>query len=276
MQDGTWIHDFGKFKMVLSKDDDDISPQIEEFGWYEDEKFETKIFEKHLKKGMSVLDLGANIGFYSLFARSIVGESGRVFSFEPFPGNIALLRESIRQNNFTNVFATESAVSDRSGTSTLYLSPDACSEHSLLDLDFDYDETPMEKTIQVQVTSVDEYFAKNHPDAKIDFIKMDIEGSESRALEGMQKTLKQNQKISIMTEFWANGFREDGLDPKDFLDRLVGLGFELYHIDAYHHKLLQRTPSEIMNVEKTSQDLIAQNEVMQEAGWYTNILCVRK
>jgi FkbM family methyltransferase len=276
VQADTWVHDLGKFKMVLSKTDVDISPQIEKFGWYEDEKFDTKVFEKHLKKEMTVLDLGANIGFYSLFARSIVGKRGRVFSFEPFPGNIALLRESIRQNGFTNVFAIESAVSDKTGTAILYLSPDACSEHSLLDLDFDYAEQDTEKQIQVAVTSVDDYFAKNHLDAKIDFIKMDIEASESRALRGMQKTLDQNQKISIMTEFWPNGFREDEAAPEDFLYRLVGLGFDLYHIDAYYHKLQQRTPDEIMNLEKTSQDLIAQNKVMQEAGWYTNLLCIRQ
>jgi FkbM family methyltransferase len=276
MKDDTWVHDFGKFKMVLSKSDEDISPQIKEFGWYEDEKFETKIFEKHLKKGMSVLDLGANIGFYSLFARSIVGASGNVFSFEPFPENIELLRQSIKKNGFKNVFAIESAVSDRSGTATLYLSPDACSEHSLLDLEHYYDEKDTQKRIQVAVTSVDDYFVKKQPNTKIDFIKMDVEASESRALRGMQKTLDQNQRITIMTEFWPNGFREDKMVPEDFLYRLVGLGFDLYHIDAYHHKLQQRTPDEIMKLENTSQDVVAQNEVMQESGWYTNLLCIRK
>ena len=275
MPEDTWIHDFGKFKMVLSKTDTDISPQIAKFGWYEDEKFDTQIFEKYLKKGMTVLDLGANIGFYSLLARSIVGEKGKVFSFEPFPGNISLLRESIKQNGFTNVFVIESAVSDKSGTSTFYLSPDACSEHSLLDLWFEYDDTSIEKPIQVQVTRIDDYFA-NNPDTKIDFIKMDIEGSESMALQGMQKTLEQNQKISILTEFWVNGFRESKHDPKEFLEKLVSLGFVLHHINAYNHKLEQKTPNEIMNLEKTSQHIIAQNKVMQESGWYTNLLCIRK
>ncbi|MGQ0606706.1 MAG: FkbM family methyltransferase [Candidatus Nitrosotenuis sp.] len=275
MQADTWIHDFGKFKMVLSKADLDISAEVKKFGWYEDENFDSEIFETHLKKGMTVLDLGANIGFYSLLARSVVGEQGRIFSFEPFPGNIALLRESIKHNGFTNIVAIESAVSDKPGTSTLHLSPDYCSEHSLVDLGFEYAETSIEKSVRVPVTSVDDYFTKNHPDLKIDFIKMDIEGSESKALQGMQETLKKNRKISIMTEFWTNGFRAGKHSPEDFLENLVGLGFDLYNIDGYGRKLQQLTPNEIMNLEKASQGIIAQDEYLQEVGWYTNLLCVR-
>ena len=98
----TWIHDFGKFKMVLDRTDTDISKQVEKSGWYSDESFEASLFEKYLKKGMTVLDLGGNIGFYTILARSIVGPKGRVFSFEPFPGNVNLIRASIKENSFTN------------------------------------------------------------------------------------------------------------------------------------------------------------------------------
>lgn len=116
----TWVHDFGKFKMVLDKNDVDISKQVKEFGWYEDEKFESKVFEAHLKPSMAILDLGANIGFYTIFARSVVGEQGRVFAFEPFPANANLIRASIKENSFTNVIL-EAAVSDRMGKATLHL-----------------------------------------------------------------------------------------------------------------------------------------------------------
>lgn len=272
----TWIHDFGKFKIVLSKADLDISSEIKKFGWYEDEKFDTFVFEKHLKPGMTVLDLGANIGFYSLLARSVVGDSGQIFSFEPFSGNISLLRESIKQNGFTNVFPIESAVSDKSGTTTLHLSPDYCSEHSLVDLGFEYAHDAAQKSTQVNLTSIDDYFAKTKPDIKVDFIKMDIEGSESKALAGMKKTLERNQKISIMTEFWPNGFRAGKNSPEDFLERLSDLGFVLHNIDGYNQKLQKLSPSEIMAIERTSQDIISKDEYLQEVGWYTNLLCTRE
>lgn len=274
MENKILIHDFGKFKMALSNDDTDISPQIKKFGWYEDEKFETIVFKKHLKKSMSVLDLGANIGFYSLLARSVIGENGRVFSFEPFPENITLLRKSIRENHFTNVFTSQTAVSDKSGTSVLYLSPDACSEHSMLDLDFKSDNN-YKKSIRVKMISVDDYFEKNDLDTKIDFIKMDIEGSESRALNGMKKTLSENPTITMMTEFWPNGFKKDKKDPQEFLEELSDIGFELYHINSQSSKLDKKKPDEIMNIPKNSKRIIEQNKVMKQWGWYTNLLCVR-
>lgn len=271
--ENTWVHNFNDFKMTLSKSDTDIAPQIQKFGWYEDEKFETEVFAKNLKKDMTVLDLGANIGFYSLLARSVVGPGGNVYSFEPFPENISLLRQSIHENKFENMTLIEAAVSDKSGESFLYLSPDACSEHSMLDLDFDYNKNQSQKKLKIQALNIDDYFVSF--DDKIDFIKMDIEGSEFRALDGMKKTLEQNQQISIMTEFWPNGFRKDGKAPQDFLKRLVDLGFELFHIDSSNSTLAKKTPEQIMNVEKNNHSIIQKNPVMKKWGWYTNLFCTR-
>ena len=119
--ENTWTHNFGKFKMVLDENDTDVSSQIREYGWYDDEKIEIQIFEKYLKSGMTVLDLGANVGFYTMLSRSIVGENGRVFAFEPSQRNANLIRASIEENSFTNVKVVEAAVSDKIGISTLYL-----------------------------------------------------------------------------------------------------------------------------------------------------------
>jgi hypothetical protein len=142
-------------------------------------------------------------------------------------------------------------------------------------LDFEYADNSTTKSVEVPITTVDEYFA-NHPDVKLDFVKMDIEGSESKALKGMKKTLEKNHKIIIMTEFWPNGFRAGGNSPESFLETLVNLEFVLYNINGYKQKLEQLSPDQIMNIEKSSQDIIANDEYLQEVGWYTNILCVRK
>lgn len=272
--ENTWVHNFNNFKMTLSKSDTDIAPQIQKFGWYEDERFETEIFAKNLQKDMTVLDLGANVGFYSLLARSVVGQGGGVYSFEPFPENIALIKQSIFENRYENMTAVEAAVSDKSGESFLYLSPDACSEHSMLDLDFDYNENADRKKIKIQILSVDDYFADF--DDRIDFIKMDIEGSEFRALDGMRKTLDKNQQITIMTEFWPNGFRKDKKDPQTFLEQLDRLGFEISHIDSTNNVLVKKTPEQIMNAEQNSQYIAQKNPVMKKWGWYTNLFCTRK
>lgn len=272
----TWVHNFGKFKMVLDKTDTDISKQVEKFGWYSDEAFETSLFEKYLKKGMTVLDLGGNIGFYTILARSIVGPKGKVFSFEPFPDNTNLIRASIKENSFTNVTVVEAAVSDRIGKDTLHLSPDACSEHSLLDLDFQYNLEPQQNEIEVQTLTVDDYLEKNVGDFKVDFIKMDIEGSESRAIKGMQKVLEKNKHLILMTEFWPNGFKEDNRDPRDFLEMLDKLNFKIYNIDSLEQKVVPVTVDEMMEIVYfRSKNIPKENKVMQVWGWYTNLLCVR-
>ena len=272
----TWVHDFGKFKMVLDESDVDISKQVKESGWYYDEKFESKVFEAHLKPDMTVLDLGANIGFYTILARSVVGQEGRVFAFEPFPDNAYLVRASIKENSFTNVIVVEAAVSDKVGKTTLYLSPDACSEHSLLNLNFQHSLDSTVNKIEVQVVTVDDYLERNVGNLKVDFIKMDIEGSESRAIKGMKKVLDLNKHIVLMTEFWPNGFKEDKKNPRDFIETLHQLNFKIHNIDNFAQKVEAVTVDEMMQItDFKSKNIPKQNKVMQTWGWYTNLLCIR-
>lgn len=71
------------------------------------EEFETEIFKKEIKKGDTVLDLGAHIGYYTLLAAKLVGEKGKVFAFEPEPTNFALLKKNIKINNHQNVIPVQ-------------------------------------------------------------------------------------------------------------------------------------------------------------------------
>lgn len=272
-----FTHDFGKFKMVLDRGDSDISRQIHNQGWYVDEKFDTEIFRKYLKSGMTLVDLGANVGFYTIFGRSIVGNKGRVFAFEPFPRNAELISASVKANAFANVTVVQSAVSNINGRTTLFLSPDASSEHSLLDLDFPHKRRrKIRRSIRIKSVRLDDYFMKNVSDTHVDFVKMDIEGSEFNALEGMQKILAENKKVIIMTEFWPNGFRKDGRDPYEFLENLVRNGFEIQFIDSLEQKFYSVSPGDMKKTETIrSKDESTQNEVMRVWGWYTNLICTR-
>lgn len=147
-----FIQDFGKFKMVLDKDDKDVSRQIKDFGWYKDELTTTKVVEKHLKSGMTFVDLGANIGFYTILARSLVGPKGKIYAFEPSPHNADFVRASIKENSFTNVVVEEAAVSDFAGRTAFYLAPEFISEHSLYKCSPEYSS---KNKIDVKVTTLD-------------------------------------------------------------------------------------------------------------------------
>jgi FkbM family methyltransferase len=278
--DNTFVYNFGKFRMVLDKHDPDVSRQIQEHGWYVDERFDIEVFQKHLKTGMTFVDLGANVGFYTFLARSIIGQKGRVFAFEPYPRNAELIRASIGENSFhNNVTLVEAAVSDKNGKASLYLSPDASSENSLLDLEFRYDDDAKKeeglgrkgqqekRAITVDVVTVDDYFEKKVGDTKVDFIKMDIDNDD---------------RMILMLEFWPNGFRKDNHDPYEFLETLAkspegGGGFDIQLIDNIKQEVYRVDVEEMKRIEKSRmEDISTQNEFMKIWGWYTNLLCTRE
>lgn len=269
MLKNTFVYDFGTFRMVLDNYDPDVSRQIQQHGWYVDERFDIKVFRKYLRSRMTFLDLGANVGFYTFLARSIIGEKGRVFAFEPYPRNAELVKASIRENNYNNVTLVEAAVSDKDGKASLYLSPDESSENSLLELNF-------QNAITVDVVTLDDYFEKKVSDTKVDFIKMDIEGSEYRAFKGMSKLISCNERMTLMLEFWPNGFRRDNQDPYEFLKTIDKSGFDMQFIDNVKQKVIKVGVEQMKRIEKERmEDVSSQNEVMQSWGWYTNLLCTR-
>jgi len=88
------------------------------------EEHETALFKQLVKKGMVVVDLGAYIGYYTLIAAKIVGETGKVFAFEPEPHNYDLLVKNIEVNGYKNVIPVQKAVSNKTGTTYLALNPE--------------------------------------------------------------------------------------------------------------------------------------------------------
>ena len=270
------IKDLGPFKIALDLDDADISAQVDQTGWYSDEEFETAVFAKELHPGSRVLDLGGNIGFYTLLARSIVGPEGGVIVFEPYPRSAALIRASIESNAFQNVALVEAAVSDSVGRAKLCLSPDSCTEHSLLDLGFVLPGADGIFDADVQLVTVDDTLERLEQ-TSVDVVKMDIEGAEWRALQGMQRTLHRNPGIVLMTEFWPNGFLRAGTTAGRFLESLETNGFSFQEIDREAREVRPTTMGELLDlVERSARRCFEHNPVMRTWGWYTNLLCSRR
>jgi FkbM family methyltransferase len=173
---------------------------------------------------MVVVDVGANVGYYTLLASRLVGEEGRVFAFEPEPQNYDLLCKNIKANGCRNVIAEQKAVWKKSGEETLFLDKSNLGGHSLVRANV------MDKdgSVCVKVTSLDEYFGAL--ECPVDFIKMDVQGSEMGVFDGMEKIMKQDCPLGIMAEFWPEGIRNSGVSPEVFLERLVRRRFDIYSI----------------------------------------------
>jgi len=157
-------------------------------GTYELE--ETEIVKQAVKKGDVVVDLGANIGYYTLLLSKLVGKNGKVFSFEPEPKNFALLKNNVKTNKCSNVILENKGVSDRTGKAKLWLRSDSNKGgHRLIPINKSIHHS---KPIEIDIITFDDYFKD-----KIDFVKIDVEGAEIMVLKGMKNALKEKIKLLI-------------------------------------------------------------------------------
>jgi FkbM family methyltransferase len=174
------------------------------------EQEETELFRKIVKEGDVVVDVGANIGYYTLLASKLVGKEGRVYAFEPEPENYSFLLKNLKINNVSNVIALQKAVSNKGGTVKLYLCEHNPGGHSIV--------FARKRFIQVESLTLDEFFKEN---PKVDVVKLDIEGGEMLALLGMKSIINRNASIKIFMEFWPRAFKMSGYSPEDLINYLL-------------------------------------------------------
>ena len=149
------------------------------------EEAELIYLKSSLKKGNVFIDIGANIGVYSLFSSSILGQDGRVISFEPFSKNYNLFKKNISLNNYQNIQAEKIAISDMSNDIEIYYDE----EETNLGMASSYATNSYTISETVKATTLDDYINDKNI-SSLDFIKIDIEGGEFKAVQGMIKTLK--------------------------------------------------------------------------------------
>jgi len=219
---GVVLIDVQGSKIYVDSRDTGVAPFLLKWGIHE--KYETMLFKKLIKKGMVVVDIGANFGYYTLLAARLVGDEGKVFAFEPDPYNYSLLAKNIGANGYNNVIPVQKAILHKSGKMKLFLDKNNLGAHSLSE------PIPSNKggSILVEVISLDEFFKDK--DYTIDVIKMDVEGSEMKVLQGMTNLINKNDNLKIITEFWPIGLRKSGSSPTEFLNKLKEYGFTLYQI----------------------------------------------
>jgi FkbM family methyltransferase len=219
------------------------------------EPFETSLVEREVRNGDVVLDIGANIGYYTLLFARMAGETGKVFAFEPDLANFRLLQRNVERNGYRNVDLVPQAVSRLTGRLSLFLSPTNMGDHRV------YDSQDGRNSIQVDAIRLDDHFRSYQ--GRIDFIKMDIQGAEADALQGMEALLRSHRGIKLMTEFWPVGLKRAGTEPSVFLDRLLGHGFKLFWINERDQRV------EPADIPRLLHDYPPERET------YTHLWCVR-
>lgn len=217
------------------------------------EKFETAMFKQLVHEDMTVVDIGASTGYYTLLAAKLVGEKGKVFAFEPEPENYTALLKNIEINGYKNIIPVNKAVFSSTGKFNLFLGK-YCGAHSL------YQVGDTASTIYIDTTTLDDFFeGREDP---IHIIKMDIEGAEMAALLGMSRILEQNEGIKLFTEFWTVALEKTDFSPQEYWDKLIQCGFKfIYFINESKQRLEPTDFASFMRFCKNATDL--------------NLLCTR-
>ena len=203
------------------------------------EPLETRIAEKLVTPGGCVVDIGANIGYYTLLCARRAGSAGQVYAFEPAPENFSLLQQNIHRNGYRNVQLENAAVSNVTGNLTLFISQENHGDHRVYASGSDD-----RQQVSIRAVRLDDYFADDPP--LIDLLKLDIQGAEGRALEGMKTLLQCRPPRAILTEFWPLGLRRAGTNPADMLRLLEATGYQLALIDERRGEPVSISTSELL------------------------------
>jgi FkbM family methyltransferase len=210
----------------------------------------TRRFLSLIKPGMVVVDIGANIGIYTLYAARLLGQQGKVYSFEPTPRTFEILKDNIQVNGLLELGLIElrqAAVSDTVGTAQLAVFADNCGHNTLF--------FEREKVQQVTVSTVtlDEALGG---ETRVDVVKIDAEGAEPFIIRGMHKILNRNPGIRILLEFAPTHLRRAGVDPHDFLEEMSSLGFGIHRIHDVTGELNDSFGPELTEVFSANLELV--------------------
>ncbi len=175
------------------------------------------VFEKFIKAGDVVMDVGANIGMYALLAGKITGSEGRVFAFEPTKKTFNCLVDNISLNQATNVTPVNAVVSDKDGALSFF-------EHEYSH-EQNYIAGAGEKGREVKSVRMDT-FMKEARLQSASFVKIDVEGAEMLVLESFSNLLEAVDTLYL--EFNSDNYTRFGYTKDQMFNYLQGKGFEMF------------------------------------------------
>lgn len=152
-----------------------------------------------LRKGDTVVDAGASIGVFTVRAAKSVGKDGRVIAIEPENRNRKFLERNIRENRLENVVVIPKGLWSRKEKLKFYLSPYVGLHSFYIGADSFYTRGDETRFIEVEVDTLDNLL-KELGIRKVDFIKVDVEGSEVEAIKGMDEILRNNREVKLAIE----------------------------------------------------------------------------
>jgi len=205
-------------KMLLDLNDPGINRDLFLYGGREPSS--TEIYRKQLSPGMTIVDVGANIGYYVLIEARALGTSGKIYAIEPAPKNFEMLQANLEINSFGREIESHNlAISDSVGKVQFEIA--GASNHHRLSVN-----GSGANTIEVEATTLDVLLAGK----KIDMVRMDAEGAEWVILRGMRGILAGNQPLKMFIEVHPKLIREYRGDLDEWLEMLADSNFDVQYL----------------------------------------------
>ena len=224
----TWYNNI-KLAVFL---DSEISRCVYIEGVYEPNQF--YFLSKFLKKGMVFIDVGANVGLYSLFASRLVGKTGQVVAIEPSLREFNRLKQNLKMNKIKNLKALKLALTNRDAIKKLNVAISPYEGHNSFG-PFGYETTKIDHTEDVVTKTLDKLVQKTKI-KQIDAIKIDVKGAELSVLEGGLQTLKLLKPLPLM-ELSDRTLTKQGSNSNQIWKLLSRLSYIIYEFNQSSGKL---------------------------------------
>lgn len=189
---------------------------------------------RYLEPGMTVIDGGANMGLYALYAARRVGPTGTIVAVEPSVREYDRLVAHVRLNRLRNVRCRRFALGRAATRGRLRIAAELNAGHNTLG-EFGYEATELVRVEEVEVRALDAIVADEGLD-RVDLVKLDLEGAEYDALLGAEATIRRFRP-AILVELADRTLRHQGAHSGQIWDFLEGRGYTLYGFDANHARL---------------------------------------
>jgi FkbM family methyltransferase len=188
-----------------------------------------ELLKRTIQPGMKCIDAGAHIGFFTCLMASLVGDSGKVYAFEPMPSHFELLVRNIEENHFQQrVHVYQLACSDVSGNLTA----------SKMSNMYVMGQVSGAEQVQLEAVRLDDII-----ESSIDFVKLDVEGHEPSAIRGMLAIISRDKPIilSEINEYWLRSCSHSS--AMEYMVLLQSLGYEVFDVKNLNQPISARSLS---------------------------------
>ena len=269
---------FGKYRFYYLANDKYIGQRIalEKY-----EPYETQLILRQTKIGDVVVDVGANIGYYTILLADKVGKAGKVYAFEPDKISFEILKKNIKVNNLKNVMAVNAGVGSKNEIKKLYKSEENLGDHKLYKTPLGYAASPLDEGEKIKIIKLDDFVKK-----PINFMKIDTQGWEPEVIIGAKKIIEKDKPIIFM-EYSPASYKQAKLDGYKMMKFLRSVYPKIWWIDEWlyiYKNLRQEKIDQICRTNKTGyadlwmkekydfRDLVNQYKNIKIKQWVKNLL----